>query len=249
MISKAKIKLINSLKSKKYREKYKLFVVEGEKSIQDLLYSGMKAVSVFALNSVIDHFSNIDCELTEVSASEMKKISFLKSSGNSLALFEQSKKALKESFGSSFVLALDNIQDPGNLGTIIRIADWFGIRNIVCSNDSADIYNPKVVQASMGSIARINVYYTNLSEYLQNTKAEYTIYGSFMEGHSIYESDFQKKKILVMGNEGKGISPDIEKLIDKKISIPRFTLKEEGPESLNVAMATGIILSEIKRKK
>ncbi len=249
MISKAKIKLINSLKSKKYREKHKLFVVEGEKSIQDLLQAGMKAVSVFALSNIIEHFNDIDCELAEVSSTEMKKISFLKTPGNSLALFEQSKNLFEESFKSSFVLVLDNVQDPGNLGTIIRVADWFGVQDIVCSDDSADIYNPKVVQASMGSIARVKVYYTNLSEYLQNTKTEYTVYGSFMEGNPIYETDFQEKKIVVMGNEGKGISSDIEKLIDEKISIPRFTHKSKGPESLNVAMATGIILSEIKRKK
>ncbi len=249
MISKAKIKLINSLKSKKYREKHKLFVVEGEKSIQDLLQAGMKAVSVFVSGDILEHFNNIDCELAEVSATEMKKISFLKTPGNSLALFEQSKNLFEESFKSSFVLVLDNVQDPGNLGTIIRVADWFGVRDIVCSDDSADIYNPKVVQASMGSIARVKVYYTNLSEYLQNAKTEYAVYGSFMEGNSIYETDFQEKKIVVMGNEGKGISSDIEKLIDEKISIPRFTHKGEGPESLNVAMATGIILSEIKRKK
>jgi len=249
MISKAKIKLIQSLKRKKYREKHKLFVVEGEKSIKDLLQAGMKAVDFFVVPELMEYAVFSDFKPEEISKEEMKKISFLSTPGNLLAVFEIPEYSLDESFRFDFILALDDVQDPGNLGTIIRVADWFGIKAIVCSNNTADVFNPKVVQATMGSIARVQVHYVDLSDFLKKAKNEYMIYGSFMEGDSVYETDFSKKKILIMGNEGKGISTEIEKFIAQKVSIPLFAKGNSVPESLNVAMATGIILSEIKRKE
>ncbi len=248
MISKAKIKLIQSLKNKKYRIKNGLFVVEGKKSILDLLYAGMKAVHIFSLNNLIDDFSEADCFVDEVSYTDIKKISLLSTPSNSLAIFKIPEYDLDATYKDNFLLALDNVQDPGNFGTIIRTADWFGIKHIVCSLNTVDVFNPKVVQASMGSIARVRVYYLDLFDYLKSAQDKFTLYGSFMEGKSIYKTSFQEKKILIMGNEGNGISPEIKNLINEKVSIPIFTTGNSAPESLNVAMASGIIISEIKRK-
>ena len=249
MISKAKIKLIQSLKSKKYREKHRFFVVEGEKSVNDLLQAGMKAVQLYIVPEFAENRFVSDIELNPVTESEMKKISFLSTPGNILALFEIPQYSIQQSFEQNFILALDNVQDPGNLGTIIRLADWFGIKDIVCSKNTADVFNPKVVQATMGSIARVRVHYVDLAGYLKKATDKYTVYGSFMRGKSMYETDFSEKKILIMGNEGKGISSEIEQLVSKKVSIPRFTQEDSVPESLNVAMATGIILSEMMRPR
>lgn len=249
MISKAKIKLIQSLKSKKYRNKNGLFVVEGKKSIVDLLQAGMKAVHIFSLKHLIDEFSVADCIIDEVSLSEIKKISFLSTPSNALALFKIPENDIHAANQDNFILALDNVQDPGNLGTIIRTADWFGIQHIVCSTNTVDVYNPKVVQASMGSIARVRVYYLDLFDYLKSVQDKFTLYGSFMKGTSVYETNFTEKKILIMGSEGQGISLAIEKLINKKIAIPIFAKGNSKPESLNVAIATGIIISDIKKKE
>ncbi len=247
MISKAQIKLIHSLKLKKYRKKHGLFVVEGEKSVRDLLQSGLKPEHIFLQEGFSAGFEFTE-QITEISAPEMKKISFLSTPSKVLALFEIPEYSLEDSLLNNLVLILDEVQDPGNLGTIIRVADWFGLRDIVCSTGTVDVYNPKTVQATMGSIARVKLHYTDLPEYLQKAKNRgFNIYGSFMNGSSIYQTSFAGKKLLVMGNEGNGISPEIAQLVDEQISIPKFFQGNEGPESLNVAMATGIILSEIKR--
>ncbi|MCF6242063.1 MAG: RNA methyltransferase [Bacteroidales bacterium] len=250
MISKAQIKLIQSLKSKKYRKKNGLFVVEGIKLVKDLLSSGFKPVHIFAVRDFINDFVRQNCPVDELSRSEMKKISFLTTPSETLALFKIPEYPIHSTFKDDFILVLDNVQDPGNLGTIIRVADWFGIKNIVCSENTADIYNPKVVQASMGSIARVKVHYTTLFNYLKEASNTYnfTLYGSFMKGESIYDRNFSDKKVLIMGNEGQGISKEIKSIIDEEIAIPPFFKENKGPESLNVAMATGIILSEIRRK-
>ena len=251
MISKAKIKLIQSLKQKKNRAKSGLFVAEGIKTIKDLLKSNIKVSEIFGLSDIVQNKElSLGIKVSELTENEINKISFLSTSTNILGLFEIPDYRISNCFQSDFLIALDGVQDPGNLGTIIRLANWYGIKNIICSENCADVFNPKVIQSTMGSIARVSVYYTNLPNFLQKAKNEenYFVYGSFMEGKSIYDTSFNKKKILVMGNEGKGISDELMEFMENKISIPPFFEKSEGPESLNVAIATGIIVSEMTRK-
>lgn len=240
MVSKSQIKLITSLAQKKYRYKHGLFVAEGFKTISELINSNFRLNRLFTLDA--DFGLNPD-EIQTIDERELKKISFLKTPQTALALFEiPEEKIVPE---ESLILALDGIRDPGNLGTIIRLCDWFGITNLVCSQDSVDCYNPKVVQATMGSLARVNIIYCDLKTFLTNS--ELPVYGAFMEGENIYKSETLEKAILVMGNEANGISAEIEALINKKISIPRFG-EFKVTESLNVATATAILLSEFKRK-
>lgn len=251
MISKAKIKLIQSLRQKKNRIKKGLFVAEGTKTVNDLLGAGIKTAEIYGTSNITGQIKVLNkTSLCEVSDIEMKKISFLSNASDVLGLFEIPQINIDDVFYSDFIIALDGVQDPGNLGTIVRLADWFGVKNIVCSLDCADLYNPKTVQSTMGSIARVQVHFTDLPEFLLKAKSEkkYKIYGSFMKGEPIYEISFQQKKILVMGSEGQGIFMEVEQLIDEHITIPAFFDGKDGPESLNVAMATGIIVSEMKRK-
>jgi TrmH family RNA methyltransferase len=240
MVSKSQIKLITSLAQKKYRYKHGLFVAEGFKTISELINSKFKLNRLFTLES--DFGLEFD-KIQKIDERELKRISFLKTPQAALALFEIPKvNTVKD---ENLVLALDGIRDPGNLGTIIRLCDWFGVKNLVCSQDSVDCYNPKVVQATMGSLARVNISYCDLKTYLENSNSP--VYGAFMEGENIYKSKTEENSILVMGNEANGISAEIEEMIEKKISIPRFgDLKET--ESLNVATATAILLSEFRRK-
>jgi len=250
MISKAKIKLIQSLKQKKYRTKNGLFVAEGYKTIIDLLDSEIKSVGIYGIADVLENVKNTDkTELFEVSANEMKKISFLSTASNILGLFEIPEINIDDCFANDFLIALDGVQDPGNLGTIVRLADWFGVKNIICSLDCVDVYKPKTVQSTMGSIVRVKVHYADLPEFLQKAKSEkkHQIYGSFMNGKSIYKTSFRQKKILIMGSEGQGISKEVAQFIDEHISIPAFFEGANGPESLNVAVASSIIVSEMKR--
>jgi TrmH family RNA methyltransferase len=179
---------------------------------------------------------------TLISDNELKKITALTTANDCLAVFEIKETNFKQTSGLE--LALDNIKDPGNMGTIIRLCDWFGISKIVCSEETVDIYNPKVVQATMGSLARVQVEYTNLVDYLKATDLE--IFGTFMDGKNIYKSNLPSKGIIVMGNEANGISEEIEQLVTQKIAIPRFGNLQQT-ESLNVATATAIFLSEFKR--
>ncbi|MBZ9632022.1 RNA methyltransferase [Salegentibacter sp. LM13S] len=240
MVSKSQIKLITSLAQKKYRYKHRLFVAEGFKTISELINSDFTLNKLFSLEA---DFGQKPGEIQKIDERELKKISFLKTPQTALALFEiPEEKIIQE---KDLTLALDGVRDPGNLGTIIRLCDWFGITNLVCSQDSVDCYNPKVVQATMGSLARVNIFYCDLNTFLENSESP--VYGAFMDGENIYRSNTEEKAILVMGNEANGISAEIEELIQKKISIPRFgELKET--ESLNVATATAILLSEFKRR-
>ncbi|MBZ9728405.1 RNA methyltransferase [Salegentibacter sp. JZCK2] len=240
MVSKSQIKLITSLAQKKYRYTHGLFVAEGFKTISELVNSNFKLNRLFSLEA---DFGIKPDEFQKIDERELKKISFLKTPQAALALFEIPRENIVQD--ESLILALDGVRDPGNLGTIIRLCDWFGIKNLVCSQDSVDCFNPKVVQATMGSLARVNVSYCDLKTYLENSRLP--VYGAFMEGENIYKSKTEENSILVMGNEANGVSAEIEALIQKKISIPRFgDLKET--ESLNVATATAILLSEFKRK-
>jgi TrmH family RNA methyltransferase len=240
MLSKSQIKLITSLKQKKYRLQHQLFVAEGVKTIQELLNSNIELHQLYT--STLD-FDVPDVLQTKISENDLKKISFLKTPNTALAIFKIPES--KPIDFNNLVVALDNVRDPGNLGTIIRLCDWFGVKDLVCNTETVDCYNPKVIQATMGSIKRVNITYTNL-ENLIDTGNEVT-FGAFMDGSNIYNIDLPSKGILVLGNEANGIQDSVEKKIDKRISIPRFGNLQET-ESLNVANAAAILLSEFKRR-
>jgi RNA methyltransferase, TrmH family len=239
MLSKNQIKLITSLKKKKYRLQYGLFVVEGIKTIKELLQSDLELHTLYTTESF-----NFDAKKEElISQADLKRISFLTTPNKALAIFKIPKS--KPIDLSELIVALDDVRDPGNLGTIIRLCDWFGIKNLVCSLETVDCFNPKVIQATMGSITRVNISYLDLAEFLK--QLEVTSYGTFMDGKSVYSTNLTNKGILVLGNEANGISKDIESLISEKLSIPRFG-NLQATESLNVATATAIFLSEFKRR-
>ncbi|MBF0575226.1 RNA methyltransferase [Dysgonomonas sp. GY617] len=249
-LSKNKIKYIQSLKDKKSREEHGTFVVEGDKMVAELL-NVMKCQLLIATPDFIQsnfiQQANID-EIIEVSKSELSRASFLKNPQQALAVFYQPQYALdKEDLKEQLSLALDCIQDPGNFGTIIRLADWYGIENIICSTDTVDIYNPKVVQATMGALARVKVHYVDLYAYLKNTEG-ISLYGTFLDGDNMYEQELTQTGIIVMGNEGNGISAEIETLITNKLFIPNYPQDRETSESLNVAIATAIICTEFRRR-
>lgn len=240
MVGKSKIKLINSLSQKKQRTKTGLFVVEGIKGIKELLASNFELEMLFSEESI---FTVPDEKMQLLTAEELKKISKLATPQTAVALFRIPKTGAIGAEG--FSVALDGVRDPGNLGTIIRLCDWFGIADLICSNDTVDCFNPKVVQASMGSIARVNIVYTDLENHLKQTANP--IYGTFMNGENVYESDLSSAGILVLGNEANGISTAISNLTDQKLAIPQFG-EQKPTESLNVATATAILLSEFKRR-
>jgi len=237
-LSKNHIKLITSLQQKKYRQKHKLFVAEGVKVVDELLRSTFEVEQLFA---TAEYNSNYNKAIT-VTEVELKKISQLKTPNKVLGLFKIPEIINKENKG--LIVALDAINDPGNLGTIIRLCDWFGVSKLVCSKDTVDCYNQKVVQASMGSLPRVHISFVDLPEFLNTAKSPSFI--ADMEGENVYESSLPKEAILVMGNEANGISNEVKDIVDAKISIPRFG-KIQETESLNVATATAILLSEFKR--
>ncbi|SMO78371.1 RNA methyltransferase, TrmH family [Saccharicrinis carchari] len=251
MISQSKIKLINSLTKKKYREQNQLFIAEGEKLVLDLIRSNIKVIELFvseSFTSISQLPPGLPC--IKITEQQLKKITQLKSPSTIIALCQIPQNTLDpHTVHKGLTLALDDIQDPGNLGTIIRLADWFGVKHIICSKNTADAYNPKVVQATMGAIARVAIYYTDLTTFLAEQKEnQIPIYGTSLDGENIYGEKLTNKGIIVMGNEGKGISPTIAQQIDKKLLIPSFSEYPDHSESLNVSMATGIVLSEFRRK-
>ncbi|MEN8139373.1 MAG: RNA methyltransferase [Bacteroidota bacterium] len=245
MISKNQLKLIQSLKLKKNRNKTGLFIAEGEKVVLELLNSSIKLHSLYCLPSFSGQIENKSDNITEISEKELSRISNLKSPNQVLALFEipKSEKYITE---KGLILALDDIRDPGNLGTIIRLADWFGVYTILCSHNTVDAFNPKVIMATMGSISRVNLIYCDLEEELINISKP--IYGALLEGENVYKANIIDDAVLVIGNESNGISDDIEKHVSNKITIPQFGNLQET-ESLNAAIATGILLSEFKSGK
>ena len=238
-LSKNQLKLITSLQQKKYRNTHNLFIAEGTKVVNELLNSNFELEQLFCVNT--SSYENNE-KIIQISEEELKKISSLKTPNNVLGLFKIPLE--EELIKDGFILALDEINDPGNLGTIIRLCDWFGVNQLICSTNTVDCYNSKVVQASMGSLTRVSLVYTNLSTYLQNTSLPK--YASLMEGENVYKSVLPKNAILVMGNEANGISNSILKLLTNSVSIPRFGDSQQT-ESLNVATATAILLSEFKR--
>lgn len=213
-------------------------MVEGDKIIKELLLSDYKVKEVFSISPESLVFS--DGSVTKITEQELHKISFLQHPKNAVAVCELASQTLEKEHHRQLVL--DGIQDPGNLGTIIRLADWFGIEQIVCSEDTVDVYNPKVIQASMGSFLRVKVVYVPLAKYLKQTENKNL--GTDMEGENLFRYDFPEKFNLILGNEGNGIRPEIEQILLDKISIPRFG-KQKTTESLNVSMATAICLGQI----
>ncbi len=240
MLTKNQIKFISNLKQKKYREAARLFFVEGIKGTEELLHSDLELEHLYTTATLTSEVP--EDKVTYITEAELKKISVLTTPNTCLAVFKMPVSAFPEKEGLQLVL--DDVRDPGNLGTIIRLCDWFGITNLVCSNETVDVYNPKVVQATMGSITRVNVVYTDLEVYLSQQKQP--VLGTFMDGESIYQSNLPANAVIVMGNEANGIAAKTEKYITQRIGIPRFG-NLQHTESLNVATATAIILSEFKR--
>ena len=249
MISKNKIKLINSLSQKKFRDETGLFVAEGTKLVLDLAQTFH--CSILAATSVwLDEYSRFEAdEIIEIDENELSKISNQKSPQGVLAVFAKPNHSWdKDSLKQKLSLALDDVQDPGNLGTIIRIADWFGITDIFCSTHSADAYNTKTVQATMGALARVKVHTVSLVDFLQSVAQEVPVYGTFMDGENIYDKTLNKHGIIVMGNEGNGISTEIEKLVTERLLLPNFPLGQATSESLNVGVATALVCAEFRRR-
>mgnify|MGYP000941148106 FL=1 len=240
MLSKNQVKLIQKLQQKKYRNELNLFIVEGKKSIVEFLQAGYRlelliATEVFAtvLNGQ---------PITLVSKEELRKVSSLKNPDEGLAIFHQRQH--KGILQEGVILALDNVQDPGNLGTLIRLCDWFGIETLICNSQTVDCYNPKVVQATMGSLTRVAVHYVDLAGFLATCALP--LYAMDLDGENLYTTEFPEDCVLILGNEANGISPEVRALTDGIITIPRFG-KLQQTESLNVAMAGAIVVSQVRK--
>jgi len=249
MISKSRIKLINSLSQKKYRDESGLFIAEGTKLVSDL-FTAFRCSFLVATSDWLKQNNSISVsEIVQVSEEELRKISNQKTPQGVLAVFEKPVyKVNEQELSQKLSLALDEVQDPGNLGTIIRIADWFGISDVFCSENSADAFSPKTVQASMGALARVCVHTVNLEDFLKTCQAKMPVYGTLMNGESIYSKTLTPNGIIVMGNEGNGISPEIEKLVTELLLIPNFPIGQATSESLNVGVATALVCAEFRRR-
>ncbi|WP_430424328.1 TrmH family RNA methyltransferase [Maribacter litoralis] len=239
MVVKSELKLIKSLQQKKCRNEHGLFVVEGKKTVEEVVNSNMKQYKLFAVDP--DGLEVEGTQVIKITSRELSQMSGLKNPNGYLGVFYIPKQT--GNITSDWVLALDGVQDPGNLGTIIRLCDWFGISDIICSTDTVDCYNPKVLQATMGSITRVNIQYMPLDAFLGSSQLP--IYGTFMDGYNVNTTKLPEKGIMVMGNEGKGVSNAIAELCTDRLTIPQFG--GETTESLNVASATAILLHEIRR--
>jgi RNA methyltransferase, TrmH family len=238
MISKNEAKYIQSLFHKKTREAEGVFVVEGPKLLEEVLASGYVTRKVYATGEWVQPVAK-SIDLVNVSEDELQRISGLQTAHEVLAVVEQKKNDTVPVFKGKLSIALDNIQDPGNLGTIIRIADWFGVKQVIASNGTVELYNPKVIQSTMGSFVRVEMWYDDIAETLKN--AGVPVYGALLNGRNVLEMKKINEGVLVIGNESKGLSDEVKRLITEPITIPRFG----GAESLNAAVATGIILSHI----
>lgn len=247
MLSKAQISLITSLQNKKFRLQHQVFVVEGIKSVLEFVHSSYKVQKIYATPQALTKLEKIPhiIKFEEVSEIEFQKISSLKNPQGALALVELPQKNNLDisSLQGKHSFVLDDVQDPGNLGTIIRTAEWFGIKDIICSTGTVDAYNSKVVQATMGSLARVQIYYVDLESFIQDNTLP--TYGALLDGQSIYQTDFGHEGLIIMGNEGNGIRTTLIPKIDQAVTIPRIG----DAESLNVAVATTVFCSEITRQK
>ena len=252
MLSKAKIKLIQSLEQKKKRREERLFVAEGPKVVGDLMPYFPCRLIVAEPTWLEAHPEVSATEIIEATSDELRKASFLKTPQEVLALFELPDYAIPHDVASQeLCLALDDVQDPGNLGTIIRVADWFGIRHIFCSIGTTDAFSPKTVQATMGAIARVQIHYVNLYNFLYGTRQQNPstpLYGTFLEGKNIYQESLTSHGVIIMGNEGNGIGQQVEELVSHKLFIPNYPEGSATSESLNVAIATAITCAEFRRR-
>lgn len=251
MISKNQIKYIHQLELKKFRKQEGLFIAEGHKVVGDLLRAGFKPRQIFAVqNWITDNSSQLsvlDSQLSEVNLEELTRLSLLQHPQQVLALFPIPDEQTIPSPKNALSILLDNVQDPGNLGTIIRIADWFGIDTIYCSLGTVDAWNPKVVQATMGSIARVHIKYVDPQLLFDSLPDKFPVYGTFLDGDNIYTQQLSQQGIIVMGNEGNGISDAVRSRVTHKLLIPDFH-KGDTADSLNVAIATAITCSEFRRR-
>ena len=252
MISKAKIKFIRSLEQKKYRRTERLFVAEGPKVVSDIMKVVTPVIVVATSDWINSHRDSLSdaTELYEVDHDTLCKVSFLQHPQHVIAVFPQESLVPPQVMfdTTALSLALDGVQDPGNLGTIIRIADWFGIENIFCSHGTADAFNPKTVQATMGAIGRVKVHYVDLPSFIETIKEKAPLYGTFLDGDNIYEKELTNRGVIIMGNEGNGISDDCGKLIKERLLIPKYDKERSTSEALNVSVATAIVCSEFRRR-
>lgn len=248
MLSKNKIKYIRSLELKKNRKEERAFVAEGHKLVGDLL-GHFTCRLLVAVRPWLDAHPRAEAdEIIEVTQEELTRASLQKTPQDVLAIFAQPDYPMDASVVSrSLCLALDDVQDPGNLGTIIRVADWFGIEHIFCSQGTADVYNPKTIQATMGALARVKLHYCHLPSLIASLK-EVPVYGTFLDGENMYGKPLSEHGLIVMGNEGNGISEEVAKLVNERLYIPNYPPQRETSESLNVAVATAIICAEFRRR-
>lgn len=240
MLSKNQVKLIQKLQQKKYRNELNLFIVEGKKSIVEFLQAGYRLELLIATEVFTTALNGQP--ITLVSKEELRKVSSLKNPDEGLAIFHQRQH--KGILQEGVILALDNVQDPGNLGTLIRLCDWFGIETLICNSQTVDCYNPKVVQATMGSLTRVAVHYVDLAGFLATCALP--LYAMDLDGENLYTTEFPEDCVLILGNEANGISPEVRALTDGIITIPRFG-KLQQTESLNVAMAGAIVVSQVRK--
>ncbi len=250
MLSTSRIKFIRSLQQKKVRKELGLFIAEGSKLVEEILLSDLEIERVYHTSSWVNIFMQKNVNSEQINPEEMNRISGLKTSTEVLAIVKRPESNYNlNNLKNSFFLALDDIQDPGNFGTIIRLAHWFGISTIICSNGTVDAYSPKVVQATMGAIVNVNIVYVDLVEAVKEINHQgIPLIGTFLNGKNIYTKQLPSNGVVIMGNEGKGIRPEIESYITTRITIPNFALNNVGSESLNVSMATAIVCSELKRR-
>lgn len=250
MISAAVIKFIQSLRQKKYRDKHHVFVAEGHKIVAELLTSKLQIRMICATKPWADRYGHkipASLEIWHVTPKQLERISLQKTPNQVLSVVNKpTHEITSATFKNNLVLVLDKLQDPGNLGTIIRTADWFGIRNIICTEGTADVYNPKVIQASMGSFMRVNIYYTNPLSVLES--AGMPVYGAFLEGRSLFETRLQTPAVIVIGNESQGISPELAQHVTQKLTIPpHYDYNRSGKaESLNASVAAGVIMAYLQ---
>lgn len=249
MLSKAKIKYIHSLELKKNRTKENAFVAEGPKLVGELL-GHFKCHYLAAVPEWLEKHPKVYAgEVTDTNQDELSKASFLKTPQEVIAVFELPSHPISYSYPrTDLCLALDGVQDPGNLGTIVRLADWYGIEHIFCSPNTADVFNPKTVQATMGALARVQVHYTPLTQLIDEMGKDVPVYGTLLDGKDMYTQELSRNGLLVMGNEGNGISPEIEKLVTHRLYIPHYPSDRPTSESLNVAVATAIVCAEFRRR-
>jgi TrmH family RNA methyltransferase len=249
MLSKSKIKFIRSLEMKKFRNESACFLAEGNKLVSDIL-PFFECECLIAKSSWLATQGDIHAkELILAEEEDIEKASLLKTPQDVIAVFRQVSYPIdSEKLREELSLVMDGIQDPGNLGTIIRLADWFGIKNVICSPDTVDIYNPKTVQATMGAIGRVKIFYTPLAAFLEEMK-DIPIYGTFLDGENIYKEKLSTTGLIIMGNEGKGISPSVAEHISHRLNIPNFPPGTESTESLNVAVATAVTCAEFRRQQ